>query len=313
MLKRYRNELFAVGACVALGLILAVLLQPRPIGLARNAGYQEQAAQYRAGGYECQPDVLERFAKSERARRAVTCKEAEEQHRLAANDLIQQWRAADAAEASSVFSFQQTRIAAYGMALGLVTMIAAIAAAFYAREAAKAAQEGLDHAAQTSRAELRAYLRSESETIFRDPEKTRNFRGVVIIKNAGATPATDVFATVSQEFRYNNGGIEELDSFNWPIGTLSPGATLDAEMRGKLDEDCERAFDAGKGSIFYEIRVRFVDNFGDSWVYSHDLLGDLEAAKSGRLGTTDCRHAKARKREEEEPNLPMSLPQQTKP
>lgn len=308
MLRGYRNEFFAVAGCIALGVILAILLQPKPVRLTGNSGYQEQAAQYHAGGYDCEPSVIAALRKGERPRRAIACQEAEEQHRLTANDLIQQRRAADAAEASSVFAFQQTKIAAYGMALGLITMIAAIAAAFYAREAAKAAREGLEHAAHTSQAELRAYLRSESEVVSREPENTSKFRAMVVIKNAGATPATEVFATVSQQFRYNNGGIEELEGFTWPIGTLSPGATLDADIPGELDEDCERAFDADKGLISYELRIKFLDNFGDEWIYSQDLMVDISSIEDSRMGTADCRHAKVKSREDDEPGLPMALP-----
>lgn len=124
----------AIALCAAW--LLAWTLYPEQPKLAGDTAKQEQRADYKAGGADCQPSEIDLLASSKRARRAVACQEAEEQHRLQANDLIQQRRSADAADAVAILTYEQTRIAAWGMALGFITMGAAIAAAFYARSAA---------------------------------------------------------------------------------------------------------------------------------------------------------------------------------
>lgn len=292
MLKRYRNDFLAVGGCVVLAIFLALFLQPQNVNLSGNTGYQEQATGYRAGGYDCQPDAIKALSSGERARRAITCQEAEEEHRLKTNDLIQQRRAADAAEATSIFTFQQTRIAAWGMALGLITMAAAIAAAFYARDAAKAARDSLKHASETSRAELRAYLRSDTETVTREEGENGKFTAKVVVINAGATPALETFATVDQQFSYGNGGIDELQSVRWSIGTVSPGAILTVDIPGQLDEDASRAFEGEKGEIVYFLRINFKDQFGERWSYSQDLVVTKDSLVKGDMHTMDCGHTK---------------------
>ena len=130
--------LFVVTAlgCLTLSAFLAWSLYPQQPYLSGNSSYEEQQPGYSTGGRDCQPTIIAALPDRERFRRAQTCNEAKEQHRLQANDLIQQRRAADAADESAVYAYQQTRIAAWGTALGFVTMVAAIAAAFYARMAA---------------------------------------------------------------------------------------------------------------------------------------------------------------------------------
>lgn len=130
----------AFGVGIA-GAVLAWALYPEEPKLTGNIARQEQQPGYRAGGPDCLPSEIANLRGRKRARRTVTCQEAEEQYRLAANDLVQQRRAADAADASAVLTYQQTRIAAWGVFLGFVTMAAAIAAAWFARRAAVATEE----------------------------------------------------------------------------------------------------------------------------------------------------------------------------
>lgn len=150
MSRGYRDIIApAIGVSIA-GAALAWALYPEQPELSGNAAYQEQQPGYRAGGSDCLPAEIAELRGRQRARRAVACQEAEEQHRLAANDLIQQRRAADAADASAVLTYQQTRIAAWGVFLGFVTMAAAIAAAWFARRAAVATEETVGIAREAS-------------------------------------------------------------------------------------------------------------------------------------------------------------------
>ncbi|NKE47989.1 hypothetical protein HB662_24645 [Roseomonas frigidaquae] len=71
----------------------------------------------------------------------AACHDAAEQHRITINDLIQQRRSADASEANLALSFRQTAIAVFGLLFSFTTMAAAVAAAYFARQAAHAAHE----------------------------------------------------------------------------------------------------------------------------------------------------------------------------
>lgn len=193
MFRSHRGIIFAmVGIAVAVvAVVMALTLQPENPNLAGNAGYQEEAADYQAGGGDCQQPEIERLTGRKRTRRAATCAEAEEEHRLKANDLIQQRRAADAAEASAVIAYQQTRIAAWGIALGIVTMAAAVGAALYARSAAKAAENsfGLEKDLAKPRLEVSAALANA----FCNPAFSlpRSAPAVINVANRGATQVSE--------------------------------------------------------------------------------------------------------------------------
>jgi hypothetical protein len=76
-----------------------------------------------------------RLRGKEAAREADRCAEAAEQHRLQGNDLIQQTRAANAAQESAWMAYEATRISLAGLLGGFLTIIAASFAAYYARKA----------------------------------------------------------------------------------------------------------------------------------------------------------------------------------
>jgi hypothetical protein len=165
---------------------LASSLSPEKPNLASNSGYQGQATSYRAGGADCQPTEIKPLSNGERARRAVACQEAEEEHRLKTDDLIQQRRSADAANAMTILSYEQTKIATWGIALGFITMFAAIAAAFYARSAAVHSDNSHKTFINAERAVLRVVRANEAIITGHG-----NGRGVIAVtfKNIGRTPA----------------------------------------------------------------------------------------------------------------------------
>lgn len=82
-----------------------------------------------------------------------------EEQRLRINDLIQQTRSANAAEATVSLTFDQSRITLVGSIFGFITMIVAIAAALYARQAATEAKRSSDIAYQALLNSERPYLR----------------------------------------------------------------------------------------------------------------------------------------------------------
>ena len=217
---------FGVAAVIVAG-VLAVALDPNEPELTGNVGYEKQWESYRPGGSDCEPAEIQRLAGRERTDRTISCQEQAEQRRLERNDLIQQRRSADAADAMAVMAYQQTRIAAWGIALGFITMAAAIGAAFYARQAAVATEENVRIAQDASRSagdaltiaqrnadaaallasgqedtakrRLRAYL-GVLDVIFCYMEKTPDefVPGVrVVVRNFGSTPSHLIRVNIS--------------------------------------------------------------------------------------------------------------------
>ena len=158
MLRGYRGVLAGLAGLTALifGIVLGFSLQPEQPKLSGNAGYKPIVSTYNPGGPDCEPKKIDSLPPEKRTEQAATCQQYAEQHRLDSNDLIQQRRSADAADAMTIFSFQQTKIAAWGLSLGFITMFAAIFAAFYAREAARHTETSANSFADAERAILHA-------------------------------------------------------------------------------------------------------------------------------------------------------------
>ncbi len=144
MFRNYRHFIPALScATVAVAAISTWELYPERPQLTGYTATQEQQLNYRAGGPDCLPAEIADLKSRERARRVIACREAEEQHRLSTNDLIQQRRAADAASGSAILAYEQARIAAWGVFLGIVTTGGAIAAALSATQAAASSRRQL--------------------------------------------------------------------------------------------------------------------------------------------------------------------------
>ena len=157
MPRGYRGIVAAAIGLSSLALILtmSLALYPEKPNISGEIGYQEQVKGYYPGGSDCNPAKLERPSNGERSENRITCQEAAEQSRLARNDLIQQRRSADAADAMAISAYQQTRIAAWGNLLGGITMVAAIAAAYYAGMAALHSEKAKEAFIEAERAILR--------------------------------------------------------------------------------------------------------------------------------------------------------------
>jgi len=314
MLRSHWRAVATIIGCLVVAGLLWGLLRPLPFSTPTYQRPKAIDAAYYPGGGACKPKPANPLTRRQAPVNSDSCQEAAEQHRLQANDLIQQTRAADAAWASADLTYRQTIIALTGAILGLFTLAAAVVAALYAKRAAEAAEDSIKHGMDTSRSELRAYIMSESEAICRDVENPKKFMGRIVLKNTGATPAAQMIVTIERRFDFANGGVEEMESAEYRIGTLSPNASCNLEIDVTLDEDSERAFDQGKGQIALELRSPFRDNFGDQWVYHQDLSVRKECIPKQEMYTNDCGHTKQRPREEaagraaKPPMLPMRLP-----
>ena len=146
-------------ACTALW----VALKPREPDIAAKQDLQHQHPDYRPGGPECNPQWLDglsgRYADGIRQ----TCAEAAEEHRLKTNDLVQQTRSADAAETIVWLTFGQSKGTQLATVFSLLTLAAAVAAAYYAgiaafetEKAAAAAVKSIDIAKASADASVEA-------------------------------------------------------------------------------------------------------------------------------------------------------------
>lgn len=146
---------FAALLIVAIS-VLTWWLYPTEPELLGDAGYEEARTVFHPGGYDCQARQIDAVPAPKRTERRSQCEAMAEEHRLQVNDLLQQRRAASAAEASAAATYSQTRIAAWGLLLGGLTMGAAIAAAYYARSAALHAEQTAVSFIEAERAVLHA-------------------------------------------------------------------------------------------------------------------------------------------------------------
>jgi len=131
----------AVGLTVSVG--VGWILQPKKPNLPGERGYHEYSAAYRAGGAGCEPQRIDLLRRRERQRKEDACADGKEQHREAANSFIETRRAADAADATAILAYQQTRVFAWGAAIALFTLFAAAVAAIYAKKTADIAHKAL--------------------------------------------------------------------------------------------------------------------------------------------------------------------------
>jgi hypothetical protein len=166
------------------------------VHLTGDPDYQEELSGYNPGGRKCYPFMINRLPWPQRLDRTEECDEIREESRLNTNDLIQQRRSADAADAMAVLSYNQAWVGLTNLLVGLGTLFAAIVAAYFAGSAAFSARSAADAAwlaveitRDHGEAELCAYCiveRAEIKTYSHD---------VVIeiaIRNIGGTVATDV-------------------------------------------------------------------------------------------------------------------------
>ncbi len=137
MFGSYRHNVAAtLGVVGVVTFSIGFALQPEKPHLAGESGYRKQSPAYQAGGTDCEQSRFLTLRGIDRERKISDCREAEEQHREAADNVIEARRSASAADASAVAAYQQAWIAAWGAAFVAATLIAAIGAAIFAERAA---------------------------------------------------------------------------------------------------------------------------------------------------------------------------------
>ncbi|MFY7836854.1 MAG: hypothetical protein ACOVQ0_11315 [Novosphingobium sp.] len=146
-----------------------------------------QPVQYYPGGTNCGPEILAHLTGVKATSETDRCKEVAEEHRLKTNDLVQQTRAADAANAAALLGYTATKIALAGLIGGLLTLVAAGFAAYYARKAYTTAHTTLE-------IETRPFVRFPKIKMNEEERKTGRVRYefVIAVENIGLLPANNV-------------------------------------------------------------------------------------------------------------------------
>lgn len=222
----WRLSLAIIGiGCLALTSLLLWTLYPKKPNITGNAGYQKEEHDYYPGGHACEPSEIMRLPEGERSRHAIGCAEAREQHRLQTNDLIQQRRSADAADAMTILAYKQAWIAVWALVFGALTLCAAVAAAIYARNAASATESAVAVARDIGQAQVRAYL-SIISTKVNFSDKIRNGSTTVSydLRNAGASPAKRIRTSYELFLTPIPHPAPQLGNTSNPPASLMPGA-----------------------------------------------------------------------------------------
>jgi hypothetical protein len=211
--------------------LLYAYLAPSIPFLSRGQMQQAGQTEYRPGGSNCDPARLDLLKGTRAPVERERCQQAAEEYRLKTNDLVQQTRSAEAAEAVADLTFEQSQMMAAGTVVGFLTLVAAVYAVLYARRAAEeagrssnAAEGQLRESARVSAAELRPYLFVES--IECEQLADRFFRCTVWFKNYGRTPArnirTDIKAYMAESICEMR-DFDDNDAFD--LAVAAPGHT----------------------------------------------------------------------------------------
>ena len=194
----YCRAIAAILASLFAAALLGWLLQPAKPKLRGDEGYQALPASY--GGYhpECRPEALVIMRRRERERQAALCADGEERRREAAGSLLEYRRQADAANESVKLIWKQTGIAAWELIIGSLTLFAAAAAAWYAKQASESARRALDHAKNVSGLQLRPNVHIETVDLVEGSGSSKVTFG---IRNSGTVLARDLRVTGGWGYR----------------------------------------------------------------------------------------------------------------
>ncbi|WP_169476901.1 hypothetical protein [Novosphingobium sp. SG919] len=247
MAPGYRLFFFTAFLSLVIAVALGSLLQPERPNLVGSIGQREQPNFYRAVGSDCQPARISVLPVKLRTRKADACAKAEEQYREANDSLVQARRAADAADASAIVAYEQTRIAAWGFSAGILTLLAAFAAAFFAERAAHHTKRSADAAEQALRPWITMEIEPESSVRWDDDGAW--FNVLVKVYNHGSVPAVNFlidFANVPMEaiailqgnFRKEIEG--KIDSITAPDGfgeIITPGKYAEFRFQAEVNQE----------------------------------------------------------------------------
>ncbi len=201
---------------------------------------------------------------------AKPCKPDEEDRN---SDLCAQWKAADAAEDSASSNRYQVWIAGGGLAVGVLTLIAAVAAAKFARDAAKYTKDGADatdrsieETRRIGEAQTRAYVVPLLTGMsWGNAKDSALFMGEW--HNSGQSPADNVTIDAVFHFKNEKGEDRSVDMYIPSVfGKIWNLSALHKEQLTFRAKECFSAnqiaeFCSGKGDCRIKVHVKYMDVF----------------------------------------------------
>lgn len=187
------------------------------------------------------------------------------------SDLCAQWKAADAANKAADLTFWFGII---GSIIGFLTLSAAVAAAWFARKAARhgergsdAAEEGLAHMRKTSEMELRPYVHMV-ELVSEVEDSLLLLTDLALrLKNHGSTPAIDLSVKAGWGFRIPNDGKRVFPDIRLndcaASDELPPGAEVVVDVESEPSGDLLPEREAMRA--FCRFEIEYSDKFGNRW------------------------------------------------
>ena len=195
------------------------------------------------------------------------------------------------AEAVAILTYRQTALMLLGALMGLITLGAAIYAAYYAKRAAEAAERELEHSRHTAR----AYITPKTEEITYSPAATPQIILRLEWTNTGNTPAHRMVVKSLSYFAYQNGGRVNLEGGRYHQGTLAPGHPVTMSPEITLDADEMRALLEEKGEVRVDLTANYVTAFGEEWTFDHELMVNKESIEKRTVWTLACRQEPAKR------------------
>lgn len=174
-----------------------IVMRPAFPNLPTSEYKQAKETEYSPGSPRCYPSRIEGLPKREAMDERYRCETQAEKHRQQSDDLAQQTRAANAGEAIVDLTYRQTLMALAGTIFGLLTLLAAAYAAWYARRAAEAGHKSNEIAIQAQRPWIAIEVEPNSPFYFEGKEGKVSLD--VRFKNCGKKVATDL---ISQGIMY---------------------------------------------------------------------------------------------------------------
>jgi hypothetical protein len=223
------------------------------------------------------------------------------------SDLCAQWKAADSGESASRAAWL---FGVIGSAIGLVTLVAAIGAAYYARLAAKYTRAGAEVSKAVGEAQTRAYLACVAAKY---ELKKDSVSATIDIENIGNSPAKDVevfgYVTINEVIGFPS----HFRVARWVSSKITKSHSSPITTKARTSETLFFFWDyhfqedgADDGAFNYEtfrtgneisfaITIRYKDVFGnvedvplllDAIIAAHPLNANKKRSTKGKLSVS---------------------------
>ena len=270
-----RNVIIALGLIALLTILIAFWTWPVAPKLALYGEENPRAGEYHPGGKNCEPEALASIRDGgKRASQTDACRKEAEEYRLSTNDLIQQTRAANAAQAQANIASQQLWTGWLQTLGGFLTLAAAAGAAIYARDAAKHTREANELARSHHQEALRPYI-FVSKGWF---EIDDNFQPIahLELKNFGQSPSIDTqtwYHIWIECFPLHDTLPVAPHDLPKSTSVIGPGGTSEiSHPRGRALNRYEREeLAAGRAAMYVYGETTYADIFG-KWHWSQFTL-----------------------------------------